>query len=70
MLGQLFHEKILYIKKQLAYKQHPIKACIDKFKQSFTECNMKLLCQQADDDEQIDTTPKLKLEYVQRSIIR
>lgn len=71
MLGQLFHEKVVYIKQQLSYKQHPIKGIIDHFKECFVESNMKLLCIGADSEsDKVTTTSKSKLEYVQRSIIR
>lgn len=53
MLGQVFHEKIIFIKNQLAYKQHPVRALIERFKSYFMETSMVLLCTQADEDEMI-----------------
>lgn len=48
MLGQVFHEKILFIKKQLGYKQqHPLRQVIEKFKSFFGDANIMLLCKSA-----------------------
>lgn len=48
MLGQVFHEKVLFIKKQLSYKQqHPLRQVIEKFKSYFEQSNVMLLCKSA-----------------------
>ena len=44
MLGRIFHEKVLFMKKQLMFAEHPVKKVIDKFKSLFVESNMVLLC--------------------------
>jgi len=49
MLGRQMHLIVLFIKKQLAFTEHPIRQLIEKFKELFVDKNMALLCKQVDD---------------------
>lgn len=52
MLGKIFHEKVLFMKKQLMFTDHPLRKVIERFKALFVERNMILLCRQTGDDEE------------------
>lgn len=56
MLGQLFHEKILFIKKQLNFMEHPLRQIIEKFKNVFCKSNEMLLCKSAAEECKDDLT--------------
>jgi predicted nucleic acid-binding protein len=56
MLGQLFHEKILFIKRQLNFNEHPIRQIIEKFKVLFCDSNLILLCKSAAEECKDDLT--------------
>ena len=52
MLGNQLQEKVVFIKKHISSKTHPIKVLIKKFKQSFAEYNMQLLNKSQGNDQQ------------------
>jgi hypothetical protein len=54
MLGKIFHEKVLFVKTQLNFKQHPLRIVIEKFKRLFVDANMMLLCKAADQDTELN----------------
>jgi len=73
MLGRIFHEKVLFMKKQLMFAEHPVKKVIEKFKNLFVESNMVLLCRQVDDDEDeplADATYERKMKYLYRVVLK
>lgn len=73
MLGQLFHEKILFIKRQLNFNEHPIRQIIEKFKMLFCDSNLMLLCKSAAEECKDDltvSTHSSKLDYVHRSLLK
>ena len=73
MLGQLFHEKILFIKKQLNFTEHPLRQIIEKFKDFFSETNLMLLCKSAAEECKEDltiSTHQSKLDYVHRAVLK
>jgi hypothetical protein len=73
-LGQVFHEKVLFIKKHLAQKtQHPIRVVIEKFKSFFHDSNVMLLCKSAGAGVESDlnmATGSEKIDFVQRMITK
>ena len=72
MLGKIFHEKVLFVKTQLNFKQHPLRIVIEKFKRLFVDANMMLLCKSAGLDCESDLVSlsyAQKLDYVQQTLI-
>jgi len=72
MLGQLFHDKVLFIKKQLNFNEHPIRQIIEKFKVLFCDSNLILLCKSAAEECKDDLTVSThsnKLDYVHRTLL-
>lgn len=71
MLSESIHETILFIRKQLSFPQHPMRAIIEQFKSRFVAQNMVLLCKQIDDsvvEVLSDISFEQKLNYVQKSL--
>ena len=73
MLGKIFHEKVLFFKKQMTFAQHPIRLVLDKFKSLFVQYNMDLLCKAVDTgcyEPLSEFTFEKKLEYVQNALLK
>jgi hypothetical protein len=67
MLSESVHEIILFIRKQLTFNQHPVRAIIEQFKSRFVAQNMVLLCKQIDEstvEVLSDVSFERKLNYV------
>jgi len=71
MLSARVNEIVLFIKKQMQFEEHPIRAIIDKFKSLFVQKNLVLLCKQQDEESEemlVDIGYEDKLTYVTDSI--
>lgn len=71
MLSESVHETILFIRKQLGFDQHPLRAIIEEFKSVFVAQNMVLLCKQIDEQSRevlADVPFENKLNYVQKAL--
>jgi hypothetical protein len=72
-LGQIFHEKVLFIKKQLGFQEHPLRQIFEKFKILFCDSNLMLLCKSAAEECKDDltvSTHSSKLDYIHRTLLK
>jgi len=73
MLGKIFHEKVLFFKKQITFSQHPIRFILEKFKALFVKYNMDLLCKSVDSgtyEPLSEFSFEKKLEYVTNALLK